>query len=228
MKLRNPFKGFTTFEWCLWIGSMAAIIISHFAVLSNDWLSLITSIIGVTCLIFAARGDPLAPIITVAFSSMYVVVSYFFGYYGEMMIYLGMQIPIALASIFTWLKNRNPKNGAQVKTGRFTYKKLLIMLALDAAITTAFYFILDYFDTPNLIPSTLSVTTSFAALFFMALRIPQYALFFILNDVVMIVLWGLALSQDIGYVSLVVCFTVFLANDAYTFISWLKRSKEAQ
>lgn len=227
MKPRNPFKGFTKFEWCLWIGSLGAVTAAHFAVLSTDWLSLCTSLAGVTCLIFAARGDPLAPVFSITFSTMYVVISYFFGYYGEMLIYLFMQIPVNVAAIFTWLKNRNPKNTAQVKPGKFTFRKLGIMLALDFVITTAFYFILDYLNTPNIIPSTLSVSTSFAALFFMALRVPQFALFYILNDAVMIALWALALPQNIGYISLVVCFSVFLINDVYSLISWIKRQRNS-
>lgn len=222
MKLRNPFKGFTKFEWCLWLGSLAAIIAAHFIAGSNNYLSLAASLVGITSLIFAARGDPFAPVLFIAFAVMYSVISYFSRYYGEMLIYICMQLPISVASLITWLKNLN-KGGTQVKTGIFTVKKLLIMLAMNAVVTTAFYFILRHFNTANLIPSTISVATSFAALFFMALRIPQYALFFILNDIVMIVLWGMALSQDIGYISLVVCFSIFLINDTYTFICWTKR-----
>lgn len=222
MKLRNPFKGFTKFEWCLWIGSLAAIIAAHFAVLSTDYASLITSLIGVTSLIFAARGDPFAPFLIIIFAILYATVSYFFGYYGEMIIYLAMQLPVSAVSLFTWHKNARKNT---VKTSKMTFKKVAVMLALNACVTTGFYFLLRYFNTPNLIPSTFSVATSFAALFFMCLRLPQYALAFILNDIVMIVLWSLALSNNINYISLVVCFSIFLLNDTYTAISWLRRAK---
>ena len=222
MKLRNPFKGFTKFEWCLWLGSLAAITAAHFGVQSSYYLSYAASLVGVTSLIFAARGDPFAPVLFIVFSLIYALTSYLFGYYGEMIIYLAMQLPVSVASLITWLKNLNA-GGTQVKVGRLTAKKLLIILALDAAVTVPFYFLLKYLGTANLIPSTVSVATSFAALALMTLRIPQYALTFILNDIVMIVLWSMALSGDIGYISLVVCFSIFLVNDTYTFISWMKR-----
>lgn len=226
MKLRNPFKGFTKFEWCLWIGSMTAIIVAHFAVGSRDWASLAVSLLGVTSLIFAARGDPFAPVLFIVFAIIYAVKAYFVSYYGEMLIYLCMQLPVSVLSLVTWLKNVN-KGEHRVKVGRLSWRKTVIMLALDVAVTVPFYFVLKYFNTANLIPSTISVATSFAALFLMTLRIPQYALAFILNDIVMIVLWSMALAQDIGYISLVVCFSIFLINDTYTFISWIKRSKKA-
>ena len=227
MKIRNPFKGFTIFEWCLWLGSLAAITAAHFGVRSTDYLSFAASLVGVTSLIFAARGDPFAPVLFIAFAVMYAIISYLFGYYGEMIIYLAMQLPVSVASLITWLKNLNA-GGTQVKVGRLTAKKLIIILALDVCITVPFYFLLKYFGTANLIPSTISVATSFAALALMTLRIPQYALAFILNDIVMIVLWSMALSEDIGYISLVVCFSIFLINDTYTFISWMKRRRTAE
>ena len=227
MKLRNPFRGFTKFEWCLWIGSLIAIISAHFAAGSRDWASLAASLVGVTSLIFAARGDPFAPVLFIVFAIIYAVISYFFGYYGEMIIYLAMQLPVSVVSLITWLKNQN-REEHRVKVGRLNYKIILIMLAADVAVTVPFYFLLRYFNTANLIPSTISVATSFAALFLMTLRIPQYALAFILNDIIMIVLWSLALSRNIGYISLVVCFSIFLINDTYTFISWIKRQRDAE
>lgn len=226
MKLRNPFKGFTKFEWALWIGSIIAIVVAHFVAGSSDWASLAVSLVGVTSLIFAARGDPLAPVLFIVFAVIYAIKSYFVSYYGEMIIYLCMQLPVSVVSLITWLKNLN-KGEHQVKTARLTLKKIVIMLALDIVITIPFYFLLKHFNTANLIPSTISVATSFAALFLMTLRIPQYALAFVLNDVVMVVLWSLALATDVGYISLVVCFSIFLINDTYTFISWLKRQHNA-
>lgn len=223
MKIRNPFKGLTKFEWCLWLFSLTAITAAQFGSGSTDYLSYAASLVGVTALIFAARGDPFAIILSICFSVMYATISYFFTYYGEMIINLGLQLPISVASLITWRKNLTKKDGVHVKTGKLTLKKTLIMLALDAIITVLFHFLLKYFNTANLIPSTISVATSFGALFFMALRLPQHALIFILNDVVMIVLWSLALISDISYISLVVCFSIFLLNDTYTFISWLKR-----
>lgn len=225
MKLRNPFKGFTKFEWGLWIGSLVAITVAHFVAGSHDWASLAVSLVGVTSLIFAARGDSFAPVLFIVFAVIYAIKSYFVSYYGEMIIYLCMQLPVAVVSLVTWLKNANKQH--TVTVGRLTWKKIVIMLALDIAITVPFYFLLRHFNTANLIPSTISLATSFAALFLMTLRIPQFALAFILNDIVMIVLWSLALATDVGYISLVVCFSIFLINDTYTFISWLKRQHNA-
>ena len=91
-----------------------------------------------------------------------------------------------------------------------------------AAITVLFYFILTYFDTANIVPSTLSVTTSFLAVYLTFRRSPLFALAYASNDVVLIVLWIMASVHDIRYLSVVVCFVAFLVNDIYGYISWQK------
>ena len=94
---------------------------------------------------------------------------------------------------------------------------------LSAIIVTAvFYFILEAFDTANIVPSTVSVTTSFLAVYLTGQRTPYFALAYAANDVVLIILWSLASIADPGYISVVVCFVAFLANDIYGFISWKK------
>ena len=46
-----------------------------------------------------------------------------------------------------------------------------------------------------------------------------------MNDVVLIVLWVLAATEDVRYISVVVCFIAFLVNDLYGYISWKKMEK---
>ena len=49
-----------------------------------------------------------------------------------------------------------------------------------------------------------------------------FALAYAANDIVLIVLWVLASFSDARYISVVVCFIAFLANDIYGYISWQK------
>lgn len=71
--------------------------------------------------------------------------------------------------------------------------------------------------------STLSVTTSPAAVILTLLRSPFFALLYAANDAVLIALWVLASIKEPRYVSVVVCFIVFIVNDLYGFISRRRR-----
>ena len=97
---------------------------------------------------------------------------------------------------------------------------IVLSVLLVAAVTAVFYFILAYFHTANLAPSTVSVTTSFLAVYLTFRRSPWFALAYAANDLVLIVLWTLASAEDIRYISVVVCFAAFFANDIYGYISW--------
>lgn len=141
IRLRNPFKSLTKFEWALWIFSLAAVIASFFSVKNTDYATLATSLAGVSALIFSAKGDVFGLMLMLCFSGVYAFVSFSFGYYGEMIIYLCMQIPVCTASLISWLKNPS-KKGGEVKVGKLTPKYIAIIAVSAVAVTTAFYFIL--------------------------------------------------------------------------------------
>lgn len=225
MKIRNPFLQLTTSEWILWGVSAAAVIISYFFGENNSLLNLIASLTGITSLIFVAKGDVFGQILTVVFSIMYSVISYKFRYYGEMITYLGMTAPVALMSVISWLRHPFESGKAEVKIEKLTRVKIIALVVLNMLITTLFYFILLFFNTPNLIFSTISVATSFAAAFLQFLRSPAYAVAYAANDIVLIILWTLASFENPSFISVVVCFAAFFANDIYGFINWRKMKK---
>jgi nicotinamide mononucleotide transporter PnuC len=227
-KFISLFKELTVFEWCLWICSVLIITVSFLIGSEKDILNLIGSIIGVTALIFIAKGRVFGLILMTVFSIFYGYVSFTFKYYGEMLTYLLMSLPTTLLSIISWVKNPYEKGKGEVKVGNITIKKACVILVLTALVTTAFYFILKYFNTANLTVSTVSVATSFIAASLMFVRSPYYALGYTLNDLVLIVLWTLASIADISYLPMVICFATFTVNDTYGFISWHKRQKQQQ
>lgn len=216
---------FTGTEIVLWISSVILILVSFLIFGGSSYISLIASLIGVTALIFIAKGNPLGQLLTVIFSLLYGIISFSCSYYGEMLTYLGMTMPMAVFSLISWLKNPYNGNKSEVKVQRLKPKEYIVTVVLAITVTTGFYFVLKYFNTANLIPSTLSVTTSFMAVFLTFKRSPFYAVWYAANDVVLIVLWSLAVAENISYMSVVVCFVAFFANDIYGFANWKKMAR---
>ena len=225
-KLKKAVGYFTKFETGLWLSSIVLILASFLIFDRSSYLTLIASLIGATSLIFCAKGNPFGQLLMVIFGLLYGVISFSFRYYGEMITYIGMTVPMAAVSLVTWLRNPYNGNHSEVKIHRISKKELAIILLLTAGVTVASYFVLDTFGTSNLIPSTFSVSTSFFAVCLTARRSPYFALAYALNDVVLIVLWVLACISDISYLSIVVCFIMFLMNDSYSFINWKRMQKK--
>ncbi len=207
---------------------MTSIVVSFLLFDRENYLTLVASFIGVTALIFNAKGNPFGQFLMVIFSILYGIISFAFAYYGEMITYLGMTAPMAVFALVSWLRNPYNGNKSEVKVNRLKSKEIIFMMILTAVITLIFYYILAAFHTANLIPSTISVTTSFLAVYLTFRRSPFYAIGYAANDIVLIILWVLATISDISYLSVATCFVVFLANDIYGFINWSKMQKRQE
>ncbi len=185
-KIVKCFTELTRLERTIWISSLAVIISCYALSPSDDVLSLIASLIGVTALIFVAKGYVIGQILTVVFAVFYGIISFYFAYYGEMITYLGMSAPMAIMSAISWAKN--PYHGsAEVKVNRVSRKNLLLIFVMTIAVTTAFYFVLKALHTENLFFSTVSVSTSFLAVTFTFMRSHYYALAYAANDIVLVI-----------------------------------------
>lgn len=225
MQAKKIINYFSKTEIFLWSSSVFLILISFFIFDRENMLTLFASLIGVTSLIFNAKGNPTGQVLMVFFSILYGIISYRFSYYGEMITYLGMTMPMAVFALISWLKNPYNGNRAEVKVNSISSKEALGMWIAAGAVTVVFYYILSFFSTANIIPSTLSVTTSFIAVYLTFRRSPLFALGYASNDIILIALWLPISMKDIRYISVVVCFAAFLVNDIYGFFSWRKMKK---
>lgn len=225
MKLENPFKRLSKFEWILWLTSVTVTIASYL-VNGDGALNLIASLIGATALIFVAKGLVIGQALCIIFATLYGYISFECRYFGEMITYVFMSGPMALFSLITWLKHPYENGGGEVKVRKhLSALDIFTMIGLTILVTVIFYFILKYFGTANLILSTVSITTSFLACWLTMLRSPYYALAYAANDIVLIGLWVSVLITDLSYLPMVICFVVFLANDIYGFYNWKRISK---
>ncbi len=224
-KLRTLFYYFSKEELILWVSSVLAIVISFWLFDRSSYMTLFASLVGVTSLIFNAKGNPIGQFLMIIFSIIYGIISLTFSYYGEMITYLCMTMPMALFALISWMKNPYKGNKAEVKINYLSSAEWIFMWISAILVTFLFYYILEYFHTANIIPSTISVTTSFIAVYLTFRRSPYYAIGYSANDIVLIVLWILATFEDITYLSVAVCFLAFLVNDIYGFINWRRMAK---
>lgn len=223
--LRRLYAYFTPQERLLWIASVAAITLSHMLLNGGEYLTMAASLVGVTAIILNAKGNPIGQMLMLLFSLAYGYISYACAYYGEMITYLGMTAPMAVLSVISWLRHPFHGNRAQVQVNEISRREHWLLALLTAAVTAGFFFILRALNTANLPISTLSVATSFWAVYLTFRRSPLFNLAYAANDTVLIVLWSVTAAQDSSYLSVVVCFGAFLANDLYGYFNWRRMEK---
>lgn len=223
--MKNPFKSLNKFELCLWLSSMVVIAVSSLLGGKQGLIATIASLLGVTALIFIAKGMVTGQFFIIAFALLYGIVSFKAKYYGEAITYVGMSLPMAVVSTVSWLKHPH-KDSDRVEVANMTAKKLALIMVATVFVTTVFFFVLKALGNASIYISTLSIATSFIAASFTFLRSPYYAAAYAVNDVVLIVLWSIASFKEISNLSLVFCFIMFFINDLYGFYNWKKMQKE--
>lgn len=217
---------FSRGELVLYVSSVMLIVLSYILFGGSSVMTLVASLIGATSLLLNAKANPIGQFLTIVFSVFYGIISYSCAYYGEMITYLGMTAPMALFALISWIRHPYNGNHAEVTVNKLRKYEYILMPLLTITVTVLFYFVLEYFNTANIIPSTVSVATSFAAVYLTFRRSKYYAIAYAMNDVVLIILWVLATINDIKYISVIVCFVMFLANDLYGFINWHRIEKK--
>lgn len=137
--MSNPIKDLTRKEWMLWLGSLCIVILSNTLTENMDILTLAAACVGITSLIFAAKGNVCAQILMVVFSVLYGIISWRFHYWGEMITYLGMALPMAVWSTITWIKNPAP-NGKEVAIQKLKPRHILgVFAAVQRVYFTGFW-----------------------------------------------------------------------------------------
>ncbi len=223
--MKNPFYALNKKDWTLYLISLFIVVTCNL-VGQIKVINLVSTTVGVTALIFIAKGNAWGQVCSVAFCFLYSIQSYFERYYGEIIISMVMTLPLALFSIFTWLKNPYKKGENVVKIRILSLKEKVLLFFLAIAVSIVFYFILMALNTESLIVSTVSVFTSFIASYLLLRRNSFYAVAYMFNDVVLITLWTIATVKQISNLSILSCFLTFFFNDLYAFIKWRIREKE--
>ena len=115
-------------DWAFWLGSLAVVAVSNFLGGNVDPLTLIAALTGVTALMLAAKGQVFAQYLMIVFCLLYGAISCRFRYWGEMLTYLGMSLPMAVWSAVTWRRNTAHEAGSAVAIRRLTGRDLALLV----------------------------------------------------------------------------------------------------
>lgn len=74
--MNNPLRELSKNEWGLWSVSLCIVTVSNFAAGNPDFLTLAATWIGITSLIFAAKGNVWAQLLMIVFSTISVMTSF--------------------------------------------------------------------------------------------------------------------------------------------------------
>lgn len=214
-------KDWTKFEKVLLFGSVILVALVGI-IFKSDLLTTICSIVGIITALLLAKGKNLGQIFGLLIVALYSIVSFKNGYYGEVIIYLGIMLPMYIIGIISWLKHQNKETNS-VEVNKIKAKEWCIVFIVSIIAFTLIYFLLKMFNTNQLIISSLSVIDSLFAVYLGVRRSKYSFYFYVINDLILIALWGIpVIGGSLILLPMVFNPLINLINDLYGIYNWRK------
>ena len=218
------FKDWTIFEKILLFGSI--IIVSIVGIcFKSDLLTISCSIVGIITALLLAKGKNLGQVFGLLITILYSIVSFKNKYYGEVLIYALLMLPMYAIGIISWINHKNEKTNS-VEINSIKKKEWIIVSFIFIGVFIGIYYLLKAFNTSELIVSTISVLASLFAVYLQIRRSKYSFSFYIVNDIILMFLWGIPVVHG-SYILFPMLLnpTINLINDIYGFCNWKKTEK---
>ncbi len=217
--MKKFLKDWKSFEIALLLISVIAICVSTI-ICKSGILTCVTSLAGVLCALLQAKGKIISQWIGLAEVMLYSILSYQNNYYGEVIIYVLVVFPMYLYGVISWITHKNEETDT-VNSNQIA-KQEWIMLSFGSIFGfVGLYYVLKYFDTSQLIVSSLSMVTSLLATYLIVRRSKFSFLFYVANDIILVILWGIPILQgDFSLMPILIEPVILLINDSYGWKNW--------
>ena len=222
--MKNILKNWTKLENSLLFGSI--IIVSLIGIIyKSDLLTMSCSIVGIITALLLAKGKNLGQVFGVLITLLYSVVSFKNKFYGEVIIYIFLMLPMYIVGIISWIKHQNKATNS-VEINKITNREWIIIFIVSVIIFIAVYFLLKIFNTSEILVSTFSVIASIFAVYLQIRRSRFNFYFYVINDLILITLWGIPVVKG-NSLLLPMLFNpiINLINDSYGIINWRNLEK---
>lgn len=223
--MKEYLKNWSKFEIILVFTSITSIIIC--GIISKSWImAIISSVINIITSMLQAKGRIESQFISILDCIIYSYVSYTNQYYGEVIFYILIMLPMAIIGIISWITHKNEKTDT-VEVNEIKLKEWIMLIFASVVAFIGLYNLLKYFNTNELLVSTFSMIASLLATYLLVRRSKHCFIFYILNDIILIVLWGLPIiSGDLELIPMIIAPFVLLINDTYGSFNWNKIERE--
>lgn len=128
--------------------------------------------------------------------------------------------PMYVYGVISWITHKNQETDTVI-SNQISKKEWTILVFVSMLGFGILYFVLKYFHTSQLMVSSFSMITSLVATYLIVRRNKYSFAFFIGNDIILIILWGIPVLQgDFSLLPIIIENIVLLMNDAYGLKNW--------
>lgn len=224
------------------------------SILLNWVISPVSAIIGIVCVVMAARGSIWTYAWGIVNCVTYGYLAYTSGYYGDMLLNLFYFLPFQFIGFVMWNKNIRDKQNKIVHMKKLSLKQGIYITAAGAIGAVAFGLLLYkldnwfvnvmkrnqsiyiYLDEVFHIPFLGAILDSstevlqITAQILMAFAFAEQWIMWILTNVITIIMWAVVIIADPTSLSwalpTLIMWVAYLINSVYGYINWIRGAKK--
>lgn len=224
-------------------------------IIMNWAISPVSAISGIFCVVLAAKGKISNWFYGIINSALYGYLAYYSGYYGDAIINIFYFLPTQFIGVFFWSKHLKIGSKSNVKMRKLSAKQATYIIVIGLIAIAGFGLFLHYVDTwfTEVMKRNVSIysyfdralgieaamvgpfldsateVTQFLAQIFMVLAYAEQWMFWIITNVITIIMWAVVIVADPLSVSwalpTLIMWIAYLVNSVYGWIMW-KRGAE--
>ena len=231
---QTPFRfaGFNLFELVL-IALVSAISLYYFALAlapaiavadpepaAYAAIDLVAAFCGICSVVLCAKGKRSGFLFGLVNVAGYAFISYHNRFFGEVMLNLLFYVPSNILAYALWTRHKDKdRGGREVKARALSAAQLMLACVIVAALTVAYHFLLKKLGGAMTMLDGASTILSIFATVLMTLRYSEQWFFWIVVDVITVVLWCFA-----GDPVMIAMWGAYLVNAVYGYLMWLNKS----
>ena len=193
------------------------IVITDASAVAFAAVELIAAFCGICSVVLCAKGKRSGFLFGLVNVAGYAFISYCNRYFGEVMLNVLFYVPSNIVAYALWTRHKDASRGGKVVQGRtLTIPQLGIACAGVALATVGYHFVLVSLGGSMAMLDGASTVLSIFATVLMALRYSEQWFFWIVVDVITVVLWCFA-----GDPIMIAMWSAYLANAVYGYLLWL-------
>jgi len=216
--LKDELTGWTTFDKA-WLFLATTVIVGLSVYWKDSWISFITAVSGVWCVILAGKGKRSSFIFGFINVIFYAVISFEAKYYGEVMLNVLYYLPTNFIGWFAWEKYMNRQNGEVIKK-KLGFKKSCLVYLVTLIAIVIYGFILQKMGGSLPYMDSMSTVVSVVAQILLIKRLTEQWILWIAVDAVTVVMWAVHFAQGGETIATLAMWGVYLINACIMFRRW--------
>lgn len=221
--LRDELEGWKAWE-AAWLLTACVVIIGLSLYWGDTFLGILSSTMGVACVVCTGKGKLSAYIFGLINSFLYAVISYQASLYGETMLNAIYYIPMQFVGFYVWRKHMDQET-KEVEKRHMSWKHRLLLFIAIVVSTYLYGILLAYLGDAMPFVDSFTTVCSVAAMIISVKMFAEQWWIWIAVDVFSVYMWWCDFASRSDNMATLLMWTVYLGNAVIMLIKWERGAK---